>query len=125
MTVTPVEWISGFTTYSLVVIAKEPSRASELFSYLNIVMKLAKEVQGTVGAYYDGVFFQAASNNKSLKWDNRDPDIYLDSIAAPGAKSRVGGSGTCVLSATSLIRVATALLLTGRLQSQQVANGTQ
>ena len=78
---TPLEWGLAFSTFVAVATHYNSERGPQLITYANIIFRLAKEVRGKVWLRYDGAFREAAAVQPSLRWDHREPDIWLASIA--------------------------------------------
>ena len=78
---TPLEWGLAFSTFAAVATHYNSERGPQLITSANIIFRLAKEVQGKVWLRYDRSFRQAAAVQPSLRWDCREPDIWLASIA--------------------------------------------
>ena len=82
---TILEWGLAFTTYAAAITHWTPERAPQLIAYSGIIFRLAREVEGPTWLRYDKAFRQAAAINPSLRWDQRQPDIWLASLAGSGS----------------------------------------
>ena len=78
---TPLDWALAFSTYSAVVTHFHPAKASQLITYSNIVLCLAREVRGKVWFHYDRAFCQTAAIQTNIRWDRREPDVWLAAMS--------------------------------------------
>jgi len=78
---TPLDWALAYSTYSAVVTHFHPAKASQMITYNNIVLRLAREVKGRVWFRYDRAFRQAAAIHPNIRWDRREPDIWLAAMS--------------------------------------------
>ena len=58
-----------------------PAKASQLITYSNIVLRLAREVRGKVWFHYDQAFHQTAGIQPNIRWDRREPDVWLAAMS--------------------------------------------
>ena len=78
---TPLDWALAFSTYSAVATHFHPDKAAELITYGNIILRLVREVKGKVCFRYDWAFRQTAAIQPSIRWDRREPDVWLAAMS--------------------------------------------
>ena len=78
---TPLDWALAYSTYSAVVTHFHPAKSGQMITYSNIVLRLAREVKGRVWFRYDRAFRQAAAIHPNIRWDRREPDIWLAAMS--------------------------------------------
>ena len=91
---TILEWGLAFATYAAATTHWAPEKATQLIAYSGIIFRLAREVEGSTWLRYDKAFCQAAAINPSLRWDQRQPDIWLASLAGSGPTGIAPGKDT-------------------------------
>ena len=89
-----LEWGLAFATYASAITHWTPERATQLIAYSGIIFRLAREVEGSTWQRYDKAFRQTAAINPSLRWDQRQPDIWLASLAGSGPSGIAPGKDT-------------------------------
>ena len=94
---TPLDWGVAYTTFAATATYYHPTKALQFITYGSIILRLAREVGGLTWLRYDKAFRQAAEINPSLPWDQRQPDIWLASLAGhtslPPNSASTGESG--------------------------------
>ena len=75
------DWTLAFATFMAVAVHFKPCLAAPLATYMTIVARLAREVQGQVWLRYDKLFRQAVAVNPALPWDRREPDVGLAAMS--------------------------------------------
>ena len=78
---TPLDWALAFSTYSAVATHFNPDKAAKLITYGNIILRLARELKGKVWIRYDRAFQQTAAIQPTIRWDHREPDVWLAAIS--------------------------------------------
>ena len=76
----PLDWGLAFATFAAACSHYHPEMAPKLLVYCGIIFRLAREVEGSTWLRYDKAFRQAAAINPALRWDQREPDIWLASL---------------------------------------------
>lgn len=71
------KWISAFTVYCTIFLAKFPFRAVEMFAYLDIIRSAQRKFSGFAWLSYDIDFRRKAATTLSLNWGERDLQLYL------------------------------------------------
>lgn len=72
---TPLDWAAAFSTYSAVVNHFHLARASQMITYNNIALRLAREVKGKMWFRYDRAFLQVTAIQTNIRWVCREPEI--------------------------------------------------
>ena len=83
-----LDWGLAFATFAAACSHYHPEMAPKLIAYTGIILRLAREVEGLTWLRYDKAFRQAAAINPALRWDQRQPDIWLASLT--GHSSSMG-----------------------------------
>ncbi|XP_070618016.1 uncharacterized protein [Erythrolamprus reginae] len=78
-------WLYSFMIYHAVVIEKDLSRSPELVNYQNIILRMYFEYGGNAWLQYDKAFRMWAEMNKSLRWDCRVNNLWLNFCLLPNA----------------------------------------
>ena len=69
------DWVLSFALFAAVIAEKEPGRGLELFQYLGVVTRLARDSPGFQWLEYDKQFRStAAASESQLKWSSVDQD---------------------------------------------------
>lgn len=97
-------WLDAFAIYFAVIASVYPSRAADLIAYQQLIRDAARKFPGMAWYVYDVEFRRRASHNLSVKWGERDVQLYLDTFTGlPKSGCRSCGStdhlsDTCPLS---------------------------
>ena len=73
-------WLDAFAIYSSVILSSYPSRGVALFAYQQLIRESARKFPGMAWNIYDVEFRHRASHNHSLKWGERDVQLFLDTF---------------------------------------------
>lgn len=89
-------WMEAWSVYALIVTHHSPHRAIELLHYQSSICEAVRWHHFPLVAEYDRKFRIRASNDKSIPWDQKDHELWLefltpasDSQASPAAMGRV------------------------------------
>jgi len=92
--ITTVEkWLDAFAIYFSVIVSAYPSRAVGLIAYQQLIRDTARKFPGMAWHVYDLEFRRRVSHNLSVKWGERDVQLYLDTFTGlPKSGCRSCGS---------------------------------
>lgn len=76
------DWALAFATYMAIRVQSSPHLAIPLATYQVIITRLARDIPGTTWQRYDRMFRQTAATNPGLRWDLRQPDVWLAALAS-------------------------------------------
>ena len=88
----PIDWAVCFTTYASLLCSVNPTRAHELFSYMGIVLQIARSLPGDEWLRYDRTFRQMAVVNPTLPWAELDYRLWLSITQPSGGLRHVEGA---------------------------------
>ena len=74
------KWLDAFAISFSVLVSAHPLRASDLIAYQQLIRDAARKFPGMAWYVYDAEFRRRASHNLSLKWGERDVQLYLDTF---------------------------------------------
>ena len=92
--ITTIEkWLDAFAIYFAVIVSAHPSRAVDLIAYQQLIRDTARKFPGMAWYVYDVEFRRRASHNLSVRWGERDVQLYLDTFTGlPKSGCRSCGS---------------------------------
>ena len=70
-----LKWVQCFSIYFSVIALKEPQRAPDLLSYMNLIIKAHLEYSGDAWQGYDQSFKQRAAMTTKMQWATTDPTL--------------------------------------------------
>ena len=73
----PTDWALAFSTFATITSTKHGAQTGALFTYMSIIMRMARQGRPRMWSHYDKAFRQKAAINPDLQWDRQDTDLWL------------------------------------------------
>ena len=77
-------WLTAFNTFASVVVHFSPNKVSELFAYQQSIRDAQRKFSGMAWYAYDITFRKKTSNDISISWAHRDPQLYVEKFIGIG-----------------------------------------
>lgn len=98
------DWAAAFTVYAAVLARAKPAKSCELFAYMSIVFRMARERQDKAWLRYDELFRQAIAVNPEASWGRRDVELWMMATTPTEEEEPIADRGSSRVSSTSARR---------------------
>ena len=80
-------WMEAWNIYIAVIVAQDPARAALLLAYQRIICNATLHFPPAHWLKYDARFRACAAEDKSLRWDIKHNDLWLECFTHPATSS--------------------------------------
>ena len=89
-------WLDAWNVYIAIIVAQNPSRASELLEYQRLIHSASKHFSTPAWLNYDVQFRTLAASNPQLRWNSRHPELWLENLASQTSSSSFKTRFPCI-----------------------------
>ena len=82
-------WLEAWTIYVAAALSAAPERALELVGYQAIILDAMRRFPAVAVIRYDVAFRQLAARDATMRWDQRDLELYADLLTAATQRPRM------------------------------------